>query len=91
MELETNSSTKLVSFLSFLQNNVGRNSNSTTTCLQISFKQQTDFILLQEPYIGNKNSNNPYTVLYPSYYCFLPETRGVRPRVAIFARKRSRF
>ena len=92
MGLETNTSTKTaLSSLLFLQNNVGRNPNSMTTCLQIGFEQSTNFILIQEPYIGDLTSNNPYTVSHPSYYCFLPETRGIRPRVVIFAKKRSRF
>jgi Endonuclease-reverse transcriptase len=79
---------KSPSGISFLQNNVNKSSSNMTSCLQIAFEQKIDFILFQEPWI---NATFQYTVSHSSYYCFLPESRENRPRVAIFARKRSRF
>lgn len=35
--------------------------------------------------------DNTFTVSHSSYYRFLPENKNTRPRVVIYARKRSRF
>jgi ribonuclease HI len=81
---------KIPSKIQFLQNNVGRNPNIMHTCLEIALKKKADFIIFQEPYIGN-NNNQEYTISHLSFYCFLPEFKNIRSRVAIFARKKSRF
>jgi hypothetical protein len=74
--------------ISFLQNNVARAMNPMYTCLQQGFEQGIDFIALQEPWMSSDFS---FTIRHASYYCILPEKRDTRPRVAIYARKQSRF
>ena len=37
------------------------------------------------------SNDNSFTVSHSSYYCFLPELKEIRSRVAIYARKKSRF
>jgi hypothetical protein len=55
------------------------------SCLEIAFKANIDFILIQEPWIA---SDNIGTVSHPTYiYILPPRKEGIRPRVAIFARK----
>ena len=75
-----------------MQNNTSRNSDYMVTCLEIGIESGIDFILFQEPWISQDNS---FTISHPSYNVILPEqpdpiTR-VRPRVAIFHRKLSKF
>jgi hypothetical protein len=60
-------------------------------CLELAFKATIDFILIQEPWIAN---NNIGIVSYPAYITILPaikENENIRPRVAIFARKDTRY
>jgi hypothetical protein len=55
------------------------------SCLEIAFKANIDFILIQESWIA---SDNIGTVFYPAYICILsPRKEGIRLKVAIFARK----
>src|SRR5215469_14444744 len=71
----------------FLQNNVGRTPDYMVTCLEIGLELGSDFILFQEPYIGEGS-----TISHPSYDTILPSSpSSIRPRVAIFHRKLSRF
>ena len=59
------------------------------TTLELAFKANIDFVLLQEPYIA---SDNKGTVSYPAYTAIIPTPReNVRPRVAIFARKDTKY
>ena len=77
----------------FLQNNVGRISDYMVTCLEIGLELDTDFILFQEPYIHeDTTTSHPIynTISHPAYDTILPSSL-VRPRVAIFHRKLSRF
>ena len=76
--------------ISFLQNNTRMTSAVMTSALQIAYEQKIDFVLMQEISI-NKELNLNTVVSHPSYYCILPEVNGLRPRVAIYAGKRSRF
>ena len=74
----------------FLQNNVGRTPDYMVTCLESGLELGTDFILFQEPYIREGS-----TISHPSYDAILPSSSSssssIRPRVAIFHRKLSRF
>ena len=70
----------------FLQNNVATCSDYMVTCLESGLELGTDFILFQEPYIKKDGA----TITHPSYNIILPETT-LRPRVAIFHRKLSKF
>jgi len=54
------------------------------TTLEIAYKANIDFVLLQEPYIADDNRG---TVSHPAFTAILPATREIRPRVAIYARK----
>jgi hypothetical protein len=72
----------------FLQNNTARNADTMTTCLEIGLEQQIDFILLQEPWISNDNTSS---ISHPAFDAILPERTDIRPRVAIYHRKLSRF
>src|SRR5215469_16766783 len=78
----------------FLQNNVGRVPAYMVTCLEIGLELDTDFILFQEPYIYEDNTTiSPTfdTISHPAYDVILPSSSLIRPRVAIFHRKLSRF
>src|SRR5215469_10330173 len=76
-----------MSEIRFLQNNVGRyNSDYMVTCLEIGLELDTNFILFQEPYIKEGS-----TISHPSYNVILPSSSLIRPQVAIFHRKLSRF
>jgi hypothetical protein len=58
------------------------------TCLDYAIKLKTDFILFQEPYVAKDNIT---TISHSAFYCIMPPTQNIRPRVMIFARKQSRF
>src|SRR6266850_8605079 len=71
----------------FLQNNVATTSAYMVSCLEIGLELEIDFVLFQEPYI----SRDATTISHPSYDIILPVSSLVRPRVAIYHRKLSRF
>jgi len=77
----------------FLQNNVDRTPDYMVTCLEIGLEYSTDFILFQEPYIrdGTTISHPAYDTILPSSSSSPPSSSLIRPRVAIFHRKLSRF
>ena len=58
------------------------------TCLDYVIKLKIDFVAFQEPYIAKDNIT---TISHSAFYCILPPTQNIRPRVMIFARKQSRF
>ena len=58
------------------------------TCLEISLELKIDYILFQEPYI---DTNTMTTISHSAYYCIIPESEKIRPKVMIFAKKSSRF
>ena len=59
------------------------------TCLELAYKAKIDFILIQEPWIAE---NNIDIVSHPTYTAILPQRKeNIRPRVAIFARKDTKF
>ena len=58
------------------------------TCLQIGLKLNIDFVVFQESFI---NINLITTISHSAYYCIMPESEKIRPKVMIFARKNSRF
>src|SRR5437879_7921158 len=72
----------------FLQNNVATSSAYMVSCLEIGLELEIDFILFHEPYIS---MNSTTTISHPSYNLILPVSSLVRPRVAIYHRKLSRF
>jgi hypothetical protein len=74
--------------IQFLQQNVDRKSSKMHTCLQIGLELNIDFILFQEPYV---NTDTMSTISHSAYYCIMPESETIRPRVMIFAKKSSRF
>jgi hypothetical protein len=77
--------------IQFLQQNIDKNGSkmhTCVTCLQIGLELNTDFILFQEPFV---NTNSMTTISHSAYYCIMPESEKIRPRVMIFAKKNSRF
>ena len=74
--------------IQFLQQNVDKNGNKMHTCLQIGLELNIDFVVFQEPFV---NTNLITTISHSAYYCIMPESEKIRPRVMIFARKNSRF
>ena len=72
--------------ISILQHNTARNPNIMHSVLETAFKSLVDFVLIQEPWIADDNTT---TVSHSAYYCILPNTQNIRPRVAIFARKQA--
>ena len=59
------------------------------TSLELAFRATIDFVLIQEPWIANDNVG---TVSHPAYITILPNKKdNIRPRVAIFARKDTKF
>ena len=60
------------------------------SCLEIAIESCIDFILIQEPWIVFDN-NVAITISHPAYYCILPDSHNIRPRVAIYARKQSKY
>src|SRR3984893_8425139 len=76
--------------IKFLQNNVATKSDYMISCLETGIDLGIDFILFQEPYIRDGT-----TISHPSFNIILPNSSAssssLRPRVAIFHRKLSRF
>jgi hypothetical protein len=59
------------------------------SCLEIAFKANIDFILIQELWITRDNIK---TVSHPAYISILPTRKEeIRPKVAIFARKNTLY
>ena len=58
------------------------------TYLQIGLELNIDFVLFQESFV---NTNSMTTISHSAYYCIMPESEKIRPRVIIFAKKNSRF
>src|SRR5215469_2873189 len=77
----------------FLQNNVDRTPDYMVTCLETGLEYSTDFILFQELYIrdGTTISHPVYNTILPSSSSSSPSSSLIRPWVAIFYRKLSRF
>ena len=84
----TFSPTTSSSRIQFLQQNVDKNGNKMHTCLQIGLELNIDFVVFQESFI---NINLIITILHLAYYCIMPKSEKIRPRIMIFARKNSRF
>ena len=82
---------KSSSKLAFLQQNVNKNSLIIHSCLQIGLEHQVDFVLFQELQDEDAYERGIQLPTHPSYYCILPADKSVCPRVAIYARKLSRF
>jgi hypothetical protein len=75
--------------IEIIQHNTARKIPVMHSCLEIAFKANIDFILMQEPWIANDNKG---TVSHPAYIGILPPRKeGIRPRVAIFARKNTPY
>src|SRR4030095_4505505 len=75
--------------IEILQNNTDRIPEAIYISLELAFKATTDFILIQEPWIAD---NNIGTVSHPAYITILPNKKdNIRPRIAIFARKDTKF
>ena len=74
--------------IQFLQQNIDKNSNKMHTYLQIGLELNIDFVLFQESFV---NTNSMTTISHSAYYCIMPESEKIRPRVMIFAKKHSRF
>ncbi len=74
--------------IQIFQHNANRNPHCMHTCLDYAIKLKIDFILFQEPYIAKDDIT---TISHSAFYCIMPTTQNIRPRVMIFARKQSRF
>ncbi len=58
------------------------------TYLEMSLKMDTDFILFQELWI---TQDNIYTISYTAYDTILSEFCEIRSKIAIFAKKNSKY
>jgi len=75
--------------IEIIQHNIARLPPIMYTCLELAYKAKIDFVLIQEPWIAEDNIG---TVSYPAYTAILPQRKeNTRPRVAIFARKDTKF
>src|SRR5204862_6780267 len=74
--------------IQFMEQNVDENGSKMHTCLQIDLELNIDFILFQESFV---NTNSMTTISHSDYYCIMPESEKIRPRVLMFAKKSSRF
>src|SRR6266487_3496340 len=74
--------------IQFLQQNIDKNNSKMHTCLQINLKLNIDFILFQESFV---NTNTMTTISHSDYYYIMSESKEIRSRVIIFAKKSSKF
>jgi hypothetical protein len=75
--------------IEIIQHNTARKIPVMHSCLEIAFKANIDFVLIQEPWIARDNIG---TVSHPAYISILPtRKKEIRPRVAIFARKNTLY
>ena len=58
------------------------------TCLEIELELKIDYVLFQEPYI---DMIIKITISHSAYYCIVPESEEIKPRVMIFTKKSLRF
>ena len=79
---------KLNDKMQFIQHNTNRNPHTMHTCLDYAIELKIDFILFQESYVAKDNIN---TISHSAFYCIMPATQNIKPRVMIFVRKQSRF
>jgi hypothetical protein len=71
------------------QHNTYRQAPVMHTCLELAHRMRVDFVLIQEPWIADDNRG---IVSHPAYIGILPATRdNIRPRVAIYARRDTRY
>src|SRR6266480_5745514 len=88
MMQKRNGNQNITSKIQFLQQNADKNGSKMHTCLQIGLELNIDFVLFQEPFV---NTDSMTTISHSAYYCIMPESEKIRPRVMIFAKKNSRF
>ena len=75
--------------IEIIQHNTARQIPVMHSCLEIAFRANIDFILIQEPWIANDNIG---TVSHPAYIGILPSLKkGIRPRITIFTRKNTPY
>ncbi len=70
--------------IQIFQHNANRNPHCMHTYLDYAIELKIDFILFQKPYIVK---DNIITISHSAFYCIMPSTQNIRPRVIIFARK----
>jgi hypothetical protein len=77
--------------IAIMQHNAAKIDNVMHTTLELAKESNIDFVLIQEPFIAFQN-NTILHISHPSYHCILPSiSNNIRPRVAIYARKQSRY
>lgn len=76
--------------IKIIQHNTNRSSPNMDVCLETAVQNQIDCVFLQEPCMV-EHDNVFNTNSHPAYYCMLPSGNCTRHRVAVFARKASRF
>ena len=69
-----------------MQHNTAKTANIMYSCFEIAIKSFIDFVLIQKLWIANDNIT---TVSHAAYYCILPNSQNIRPRVVIYARKQA--
>jgi hypothetical protein len=75
--------------IEIIQHNTARQIPVMHSCLEMAFKANIDFVLIQEPWITRDNIK---TVSHPAYISILPTRKEeIRLRVAIFARKNTPY
>ena len=80
---------QLQSRISILQHNAAKMKEAMYSILETATRFLVDFVILQEPWIAKDNIS---TISQSAYYCILPTiSNNIRPRVAIYARKQSRY
>ena len=76
--------------IKLIQHNTARSTIPMHSCLETAVRNQIDCVLIQEPWVMQTDDSFS-TVSHPAYYGLLPSGTSVRPRVAAFARKASRY
>ena len=70
--------------IQFIQHNANKSSHIMHTCLDYAIESKTDFVLFQEPFVARDNVT---TISHSAFYCIMPSTQNIRPKVMIFIRK----
>jgi len=88
--VDTKSTMNYSNHIKLIQHNTARSTIPMHSCLETAVKNQVDCVLIQEPWVL-QTEDSFSTISHPAYYCILPPGASVRPRVAAFARRESRF
>jgi hypothetical protein len=76
--------------LQIIQHNTARSREIMHSVLDTAGRKGAHFVLIQEPYVVGDDFS--ITISHPNYLCILPTNPdNIRPRVAIYAKRVSRY